>query len=121
MPLLRLAWNKIEPNYLAVFGMDQNYITILDVRQPMKVLAKLVNHKDCVNAIAWAPHSMSHLCTVGDDSQALIWDISEPRSEINDPLLEYKAEAEITNLTWSISQPDWLSICYGKNLQILKV
>jgi len=101
--------------------MDHNYITILDVRQPMKVMAKLVNHKDCVNALAWAPHSMSHLCTVGDDAQALIWDISEPRAEITEPLLEYKADGEITNLTWSILQTDWLGICYSKNLQILKV
>ena len=69
-PLLRLAWNKIDPNYLAVFGMDHTYVTILDIRQPMKVLTKLTNHKDCVNAIAWAPQSSSHICTVGDDCQA---------------------------------------------------
>ena len=26
-----------------------------------------------MNAIAWAPHSHCHICSVGDDSQALIW------------------------------------------------
>ncbi len=30
----------------------------------------------CVNALAWAPHSSCHICTAGDDSQALIWDLS---------------------------------------------
>ena len=120
-PLLRLAWNKIDPNYLAVFGMDHNYITILDIRQPMKVLTKLVNHKDCVNAISWAPQSSSHICSVGDDCQALIWDIAEMRPELNEPLLEYRADAEVTSLTWSILQYEWLGICYAKNLQILKV
>ena len=29
-----------------------------------------------VNALAWAPHSSCHICTAGDDSQALIWDLS---------------------------------------------
>lgn len=120
-PLLRLAWNKIDPNYLAVFGMDHNYITILDIRQPMKVLTKLVNHKDCVNAISWAPQSSSHICSVGDDCQALIWDIGEMRPELTEPLLEYRADAEITSLTWSILQYEWLGICFSKTLQILKV
>jgi WD repeat-containing protein 68 len=30
-----------------------------------------------MNGICWAPHSSGHLCTIGDDAQALIWDISE--------------------------------------------
>jgi hypothetical protein len=29
-----------------------------------------------VNAISWAPHSQCHICTAGDDSHALIWDMS---------------------------------------------
>ena len=29
-----------------------------------------------MNALAWAPHSSCHICTAGDDSQALIWDLS---------------------------------------------
>jgi WD repeat-containing protein 68 len=36
---------------------------------------KLKNHKDCVNSLCWAPQSTSHLCSVGDDSQAFIWDL----------------------------------------------
>jgi len=122
LPLLRLAWNKVDSNLLAVFGMEQDYVTILDVRAPLREYAKLRSHKNCVNAIAWAPHSRHHLCSVGDDSQALIWDISDVKSmEVDDPLLEYKADAEITSLNWSNLQTDWLSVCFGKTLQILKV
>lgn len=29
----------------------------------------------CVNSVAWAPHSACHICTCGDDRQALIWDL----------------------------------------------
>ena len=32
-------------------------------------------HDQSVNAIAWAPHSHCHICSAGDDSQALIWDL----------------------------------------------
>ena len=29
-----------------------------------------------MNALAWAPHSSCHICSAGDDAQALIWDLS---------------------------------------------
>jgi WD repeat-containing protein 68 len=38
-------------------------------------MGHLKNHKDCVNSIAWAPNSSYHLCSVGDDKQAFIWDL----------------------------------------------
>jgi len=87
-PLLRLAWNKQDPNYLATVAMDAcevNYIfhiflhlfvylihykfcskvIILDVRVPCTPVARLNNHRACVNGIAWAPHSSCHICTAG--------------------------------------------------------
>lgn len=67
--------------------MEQNYITLLDMRyknnifrKPSIPLCKLRNHKDCVNAIAWAPQSAVHMCSVGDDCKAFIWDLSSTRS-----------------------------------------
>lgn len=39
-------------------------------------MMKLTNHRDCVNALAWAPQSAYHMCTVGDDSKAYIWDLN---------------------------------------------
>lgn len=55
-PLLRLAWNKQDPNYLATVAMDSCEVIILDVRVPCTPVARLSNHRACVNGIAWAPH-----------------------------------------------------------------
>ena len=61
----RLAWNKQDPNYLATVAMDACEVIILDVRVPCTPVARLNNHKACVNGIAWAPHSSCHICTAG--------------------------------------------------------
>ena len=56
-PLLRVAQNKIDANYLATIMMDKNQIVILDIRVPMLPVAELKGHKAPVNSICWAPHS----------------------------------------------------------------
>lgn len=103
-PLLRLCWNKQDPNYLATMAMDgmevwprpqppppphtswcfefdpspsanpclsvclRHQVVILDVRVPCTPVARLNNHRACVNGIAWAPHSSCHICTAGKHS-----------------------------------------------------
>lgn len=57
LPLLRLAWNKQDPNYLATFVIDTPEVVIIDVRMPGMAVAQLRNHRACVNSISWAPHS----------------------------------------------------------------
>ena len=49
---------------------------ILDIRFPTLPVAELQRHQAPVNALAWAPHSSCHICTAGDDAQALIWDLT---------------------------------------------
>eukprot|EP00164_Ancoracysta_twista_P012639 GFYU01019901.1.p1 GENE.GFYU01019901.1~~GFYU01019901.1.p1 ORF type:complete len:328 (+),score=73.88 GFYU01019901.1:31-1014(+) len=120
-PLLRVAWNKQDPNYLATILMDSSKVVILDIRVPAFPVAELRGHSACVNAIAWAPHSSCHICTAGDDSQGLIWDIAQMPKPIDDPILAYAAEAEINQLQWSASQPDWVAIAFANKLQILRV
>lgn len=56
-PLLRVAWNKKDPNYLATIMMDRREVVILDIRVPMLPVATLTGHKNAVNSISWAPHS----------------------------------------------------------------
>lgn len=90
-------------------------------RKPSVPLCKLRNHKDCVNAIAWAPQSAVHMCSVGDDCKAYIWDLSSTRTIEQTPLLEYKADEQISNLSWSNLQKEWLAICFMKQLQILRL
>lgn len=120
--LLRLEWNKQDPNYLATFMVDSRRTIILDIRVPSIPVAELGGHLGCVNAAAWAPHSSCHICTAGDDSQALIWDLSQmPKRPVEDPILAYNAPGEVNNLQWSASQPDWVSIAFGDRLQILRV
>ena len=120
-PLLRLEWNKQDPNYLATFMVDSRRTIILDIRVPSLAVAELGGHLGCVNATAWAPHSSCHICTAGDDSQALIWDLSQmSKRPVEDPILAYNADGEINNLQWSSSQPDWVSIAFNDKLQIRK-
>uniref|UniRef100_A0AAQ5Z6S1 DDB1 and CUL4 associated factor 7 n=1 Tax=Amphiprion ocellaris TaxID=80972 RepID=A0AAQ5Z6S1_AMPOC len=120
-PLLRLCWNKQDPNYLATMAMDNMEVVILDVRVPCTPVARLNNHRACVNGIAWAPHSSCHICTAADDHQALIWDIQQMPRAIEDPILAYTAEGEINNVQWASTQPDWIAICYNNCLEILRV
>lgn len=126
-------------------------VVILDVRVPCTPVARLNNHRACVNGIAWAPHSSCHICTAGnhgyrpkhkpnwkcqkrlltptfarlppsaDDHQALIWDIQQMPRAIEDPILAYTAEGEINNVQWASTQPDWIAICYNNCLEILRV
>jgi len=119
--LLRLNWNKQDPNYLATILMDSPRTVILDIRVPSLPVAELKGHTACVNALAWAPHSSCHICSAGDDTQALIWDLSQMPKPIDDPILAYAAEKEVNNLQWSAATPDWVAIAFDKKLQILRV
>jgi len=122
-PLLRLGWNKQDPRYMATICMDSPVI-VLDIRFPTLPVAELQGHRASMNTLAWAPHSSSHMCTAGDDSQALIWDLSsmnQPPEGGLDPILAYSAGAEINQLQWSTTQPDWISIAFRNSLQILRV
>jgi WD repeat-containing protein 68 len=74
-PLLRLAWNKQDPNYLATILADSPKTIILDIRMPSTPVAELAAHTASVNSLAWAPHSACHICTCSDDRSALIWDL----------------------------------------------
>jgi len=120
-PLLRLVWNKTDPNYLATIMMDSSKAVILDIRIPSLPAAELSGHTACLNALAWAPHSSCHICTAADDRQALIWDLSNMPKPIHDPILAYTADAAINQLQWSAAHSDWIAIAFGPTLQILRV
>ena len=62
-----------------------------------------------------------HHLFLGDDQQALIWDIQPMPQPIEVPILAYGAEGEINQVQWSSSQPDWICICYRDNVEILRV
>lgn len=62
-----------------------------------------------------------HICSAGDDSQALIWDLTNVPNPVEDPILAYGAEGEISMLQWSVAHTDWVAIVFDKKLQILRV
>eukprot|EP01059_Diplonema_ambulator_P035775 TRINITY_DN8580_c0_g1_i2.p1 TRINITY_DN8580_c0_g1~~TRINITY_DN8580_c0_g1_i2.p1 ORF type:complete len:372 (+),score=78.76 TRINITY_DN8580_c0_g1_i2:35-1117(+) len=119
-PLLRIVWNKQDPNYLATIKVDGNEIIVLDVRVP-SVPVTILNHNAPVNSVCWAPHSSCHLCSSGDDCLALIWDLSALPHAVEDPILAYNATSHVNWLQWSALQTDWIAISYGSNVQILRV
>ncbi|GLU24112.1 hypothetical protein SLE2022_400730 [Rubroshorea leprosula] len=123
-PLVHLGWNKQDPRYMATIIMDSAKVVVLDIRFPTLPVVELQRHQASANAIACAPHSSCHICTAGDDSQALIWDLSSMGQPVEgglDPILAYTAGAEIEQLQWSSSQPDWVAIGFSSKLQILRV
>jgi len=119
--LLRLAWNKQDPNYIATVQADEPKTIIIDVRMPSAPVAELVGHDAAVNGMAWAPFSPHHICTVGDDHQALIWDITAKPTAIEDPILAFSAKAEINYVQWCSSHGDWVSIAFKNCVQVLRV
>ncbi|CAD7704261.1 unnamed protein product [Ostreobium quekettii] len=123
-PLVRLSWNKQDPRYLATVIKDSPKVVVLDIRYPTQPVVELDRHQAPVNAVTWAPHSSCHMCTAGDDAQALIWDLSaigKPMERSLDPILSYSAGAEVMQLQWSTTRPDWIAICFGHKAQILRV
>ncbi|XP_042480812.1 protein TRANSPARENT TESTA GLABRA 1-like [Macadamia integrifolia] len=121
-PLLRLAWNKQDLRYMATILMDSNKVVILDIRSPTLPVAELERHLGSVNAIAWAPQSGRHICSAGDDTQALIWELPTVAGPSGiDPILAYSAGSEINQLQWSAAQPDWIAISFASKMQLLKV
>ncbi|CAG8660874.1 7125_t:CDS:2, partial [Scutellospora calospora] len=116
-PLLRLCFNKMEPSYLATFHMDSPDVQILDIRVPGVPVAELRGHSATVNCVSWAPNNHGILCSGGDDSQVLVWNINAvqiggvgTKPYNNDPVLSYKADNEISQLSWSSRFTDWVAI-----------
>uniref|UniRef100_A0A1I8F6K8 WD_REPEATS_REGION domain-containing protein n=1 Tax=Macrostomum lignano TaxID=282301 RepID=A0A1I8F6K8_9PLAT len=89
--LLRLAWKRQDPNYLATFAADSNEVALLDTRVPCTPVAKLTNHRP-------AP------CP----------------GPVDDPILAYTAAGEINQVQWGSLLTDWIAICYNNCLEVLR-
>ncbi|ETW80958.1 hypothetical protein HETIRDRAFT_476709 [Heterobasidion irregulare TC 32-1] len=124
-PLLRIAFNPSDANYMSTFHMDGSDVQILDMRSPGAPVMELRAHRAPVNAAAWSFTDTPLLATAADDCQLLLWDIaphslppsSSPRNAssrlssprpsdgkkriLSDPVMAYSASSEITNIAWS--------------------
>jgi len=126
--LLRLEWNKSDPRFIATVGMNSNKVVILDIRFPSTPLMELSKHRASVNSISWAPCTGRKICSVGDDSRALIWDVASkagngPENIIGqaEPEMWYGSVGGINNMRWSPVEMDWIAIAFLTKLQLLKV
>ena len=97
-PLLRIAFNPSDANYMSTFHMDGSDVQILDMRSPGAPVMELRAHRAPVNAAAWSFTDTPLLATAGnidrrpvqlvaseltpyrnstaDDCQLLLWDIA---------------------------------------------
>ncbi|KAF4567742.1 hypothetical protein EYR40_006747 [Pleurotus pulmonarius] len=122
-PLLRIAFNPSDSNYMSTFHMDGQEIQILDMRSPGQPVMELRAHRGQVNALGWGSAERPLLATASDDCQLLLWDLASytqgaasPRSAgsrlnsprpdvkkkvVTDPVMAYTAPGQITNLAWS--------------------
>ncbi|KAI9300273.1 WD40-repeat-containing domain protein [Cunninghamella echinulata] len=141
-PLLRLQFNRINHDLLATFRMDSDSVQILDIRYPSAPVAELTkSHQSNVNCFSWSPDNANHICTGGDDSQVLVWDINnkapsnenqnngygrssrhvKEKQSVQGPILRYVADSEINSLSWSQSLPVWVAVGFGRTVQALHV
>lgn len=72
VPLLKLAWNPKDPNFVAVLQLDSNRVAVVDIRNPAKPYAELTGHTHSVNDLAWAPNASNCLATCGEDKKVLV-------------------------------------------------
>ncbi|CAL1708190.1 unnamed protein product [Somion occarium] len=123
-PLLRIAFNPADSNYMSTFHQDGQEIQILDMRSPGQPVMELKAHRGPVNSLGWSSTENPLLATAGDDCQLLLWDLnaftqiaaqsprstsaglSSPRPDakkriVTDPVMAYTGQSEIVNLAWS--------------------
>jgi DDB1- and CUL4-associated factor 7 len=99
-PVVRVCWNKIDPNYLAILCMDSATVTFLDIRNQMFQLPDAKNHQSGINCMCWSPSSYG-ICTGGDDSMVFIRDFAKNSAGQKDVPLSYAAQEKVLNLSWS--------------------
>jgi DDB1- and CUL4-associated factor 7 len=64
--LLRLKWNKLDPNYVATFHQDSSKIIVLDVRVPAVPVYEFINgHRASISCLDWSPKASSYILSGG--------------------------------------------------------
>jgi WD repeat-containing protein 68 len=100
-PLLQIAFNPADSNYMSTFHMDGSEIQILDMRSPGQPVLELKAHRAPINALGWGSAENPLLATagkspfvsnilmmnisVGDDCQLLLWDLSGHTQQASSP------------------------------------
>ena len=64
-PLLRIAFNPADSNYMSTFHLDGTDVQILDMRSPGQPVMELRAHRSQVSAIGWGSVENPLLATAG--------------------------------------------------------
>lgn len=65
-PLLRIAFNPLDQNYMSTFHMDGNDVQILDMRSPGQPVIELRGHHAPINTLGWGSADRPLLATAGE-------------------------------------------------------
>jgi len=65
-PLLRIAFNPSDSNYMSTFHMDGSDVQILDMRSPGQPVIELRGHQGPINALGWGSADHPLLATAGE-------------------------------------------------------
>ncbi|KAF9909439.1 ddb1 and cul4 associated factor 7 [Linnemannia zychae] len=149
VPLVRLAFNKLDTNYLSTFHMDSSSVQILDIRVPGIPVSELRGHKGALNCMAWSPIGSTEIATGSDDHQVFIWEVNPSRQDrdgleyhhskssssstakspvpapstrvLHEPFRAANVGGEVNQLAWSSASPDWVAVGFGRTVQALRL
>ncbi len=65
-PLLRIAFNPSDCNYMATFHVDSSDIQILDMRSPGSPVVELKAHRGQLTALGWGTSEGGMLASAGE-------------------------------------------------------
>jgi WD repeat-containing protein 68 len=121
-PITKVAWNNRDSYYISALAWEKETIYVIDTRKSANALIELKSHTAPVTAVAWAPSSPWHICSVGEDNYVLIWQLTNQFDNLtNGPILSYKAPSEIYNVSWCYSRPEWIGVTFRNQVQLLRV
>lgn len=121
-PITKIAWNMQNNHFISALAWEKDTVYIIDRRRQMMSLVELKSHCGPITGMAWAPQSNSHICSVGLDKNALIWNIqSQIENSNSGPYLSYNAPDEINNVAWCGLHTEWIGIVFNSQIQLLRV
>eukprot|EP00767_Chilomastix_cuspidata_P002381 gnl/Chilomastix_cuspidata/2507.p1 GENE.gnl/Chilomastix_cuspidata/2507~~gnl/Chilomastix_cuspidata/2507.p1 ORF type:complete len:331 (+),score=155.58 gnl/Chilomastix_cuspidata/2507:37-1029(+) len=120
-PVLRVQWNRANPNYIGALVNESAKMVILDIRFPVVPVMELFGHSGAINSFCWAPHAASLLATGSEDMHDFIWDVSSLAKTVEKPMLAYKTLSEVNYIDWSRTEVDWIASTAADRLEFLHV
>ncbi|MES1913744.1 MAG: hypothetical protein MHM6MM_005906 [Cercozoa sp. M6MM] len=131
--LIRVDWNQLDRNYVAVTDENSDAVTVLDIRSPGRPLVQLHPPETVsvaaqggntpvdtctrpLNAVHWAPHHAQYLVSAGVDCTARLWNVSTRQSN-----MAYTAPKPIEHFAWNQQRHDYLAMTFASCVHVVAV